>query len=453
MVPSASVLRTITVGFGLVSATLVGAPAAHANPAGVVPTAGAPDAGAAVHVVVDYAYELDDAQINREQVGAGADPLGPQQLRADLAFRQVRQLVTPRAELAIYRNVWVSFAAPIVLAQSSELRLAAGVDRLTSSTFADGLLPAGGFDAQAPGTPLTGDLAFRSIQRRGVPELRGGLGWAPMNQALDDTKPTWKLGVEGRFAIGPVMQLDAADPASDAGVSTGVHELRVWTSIDRRFRYFEGWFEVSFRQPIATSGDSLFQDPGFGARSVRPGPTGSAAFGLETYVVDHPTSGRRYSIDVGGRLTTHFEGRGYSEMWEVFAFAGGSGGPLQLDADPLTSGVQALANPGVSNIEGYLEASGRVALRARLGRHVSLAALGEVVWKSNHVISFADAGVDLPTCPLGGSRCENDNNDLVNPGTQEVNPLQTPLVDLVGHRYQAVDNRGIVLGAEVQILF
>ncbi|MBC7975916.1 MAG: hypothetical protein H7138_13170, partial [Myxococcales bacterium] len=168
MLGSAPVLRTITValGLGLASTTMVGVgvPIASANPAGVVPGTG--DDGEAVHVAVDYAFALDDAQVQREQVGAGVDPTGAQALRTDLAFRQVRQLVTPRAELAIYRNVWLSFAAPIVIAQSSELRLAGGVDRGTSSTFTDGLLPAGGFDAQNPGTALGGDLAFRSIVRR-----------------------------------------------------------------------------------------------------------------------------------------------------------------------------------------------------------------------------------------------------------------------------------------------
>jgi hypothetical protein len=367
--------------------------------------------------------------------------------------RRARHLVTPRADVALYHNVWISFGAPIVLAQSSELSLATGVARATSLTFAGGLLPAGGFDAQAPGMALAGDLVFRGISRSGVPELRGGLGWAPMNQALDDTKPTWKLGVEGRFAIGRVMQFNAANPASETGVSTGVHELRLWTSVDRRFRYFEGWFEASFRQPIATAEGSLFQDPGFGARTVRPGPVASAAFGIETFVIDNP-NGNRFSVDVGGRLTTHFEGRGYSEMWEVFALAGAPGGPLALDADPVTGGVQPLVNPGVTTIESYLEASGKLALRARLGPHVTLSAVGELIWKSNHVISFTDAGVDLPTCAAGGGTgCEIDNNDLVSPGTQEVNPLHAQPIDLVGHRYHAVDNRGIVLGAEVQILF
>jgi hypothetical protein len=64
------------------------------------------------------------------------------------------------------------------------------------------------------------------------------------------------------------------------------------------------------------------------------------------------------------------------------------------------------------------------------------------VWKTDHAISFADAGVDRA-----------DDGDLVNPGTDEVNPLHAPLIDLVGHRYRSVDGFDIVLGVTGQVLF
>jgi len=419
---------------------------ARANPAGVVPTR--------IQAEVEYSYDLEDGSLTRERAGApGTDPNGALPLIGDLTYHQVRQLVTPRAELAVFRNVWVSFAAPIVVADSRELHLAAGVDRTTSSTIADGILPSAGYDAQANGGATAGDLVFRGATRNGVEQLRGGVGWAPMNQATDDTKPTWKLGVEGRFAVGPIMTFNAANPGGETGVSTGVHELKLWTTLDRRFRYFEGWFETSVVLPIYSGGNPLFNDPGFGSLNVQPGPTGTVAFGVETYFIDNPTTLSRFSVDLGTRITTHFEGRGYSEMWEAFALAGKSGGPLVLDADPTTAGVQELQHPGISNIETYLEASGKIALHARIGPHVTLSALGELIWRSNHVISFANAGIDLPACATGAAKCENNNNDVVDPGTQEVNPLHAQKIDLVGHRYHADGNRGIVLGAEVQILF
>ena len=178
-------------------------------------------------------------------------------------------------------------------------------------------------------------------------------------------------------------------------------------------------------------------------------------FGLEAYLLDDPAADRRITAELGGRITAHFEGRGYSEMWEAFALAGDRriAGPLVLDADPLTPGVQAVSHPGVSNLENYLETSARLAVRARFGARLSFAGFGELIWKTDHVISFADAGVELPTCPTGAPRCETDDNELVNPGTAEVNPLHARKIDLVGHRYRAEASRGYVLGLEARLAF
>ena len=455
MVASSLVLRTTSGSLAALATLAFGALAgldglqAHANPAGDVPDR-------AVHVTADYEYDIDRAQITREHVGApDADPLAPLPRRPELAFHQVRQQLTPALALGVGGGAWLSFAVPIVLVQTRELELADGVDRATSTTFGDGLLPAGGFDVRDPDMLATGRLAFRGVDRKGIGELRGGLGFAPMSQARDPSKPTWKLAAELRFAVGKVMRFDALDPRRETGVSSGVHELRLSTSFDRRFRYFEGWFDAFWQRPIATRATSLFQDPGFGATSVAPGQQAGSSFGLEAYLIDDRETGTRISLELGARITAHFEGRGYSELWELFAYAGDqrTGGPLVLDADPVTAGVQPLSHPGISNQEGYLETAGRVALRARLGKHFSLAAHGELAWKTDHVISFADAGVDLPTCPTGAPRCETDNNDVINAGTQEVNPLNAKRIDLVGHRYHSEHNRGVIVGVEASLAF
>ena len=79
--------------------------------------------------------------------------------------------------------------------------------------------------------------------------------------------------------------------------------------------------------------------------------------------------------------------------------------------------------------------------------------LADIVWKTDHAISFADAGIDHPTCGDGELPCEADANDLVNPGTGEVNPLHSANIDLVGHRYLSLDNFNVVIGVEGQVLF
>ena len=161
--------------------------------------------------------------------------------------------------------------------------------------------------------------------------------------------------------------------------------------------------------------------------------------GFEFIAVERPADHVRVSADLGAALDAAFEGRAYSEMWEVFALAGAAGGtgPLILDADPTTTGLQALSHPGVTQVENSLRMDAHLGLRAELGPNIQLGAGLALGRTTGHVISFTDAGVDLPTCDGGTTGCESGTNELVTPGTAEVNPLYVDSIDLVGHRYRA----------------
>lgn len=445
-----AVLRTTLVLCLLGASTI-----ARANPAADVTSAGDQPAQA----YLDYKYQLDSSRVSRERLGPDLDPEGQPAHTPDLAFHQFRHVLTPRVELGIVRDTWISAALPIIITQSRELKLADGVDRGQSSTLLDGFLPMAGFDARDPSAPPPGSMVFRGVSRSGLDQVYLGLNVAPMNQRRDDTKPTWKMGAELRLAVGGIMSFSANNPGRNTAVGRGVHELRLWTTVDRRFEHTEGWFGLYYQVPLTAKADSLYnEDLGFGVTNARPPQEGGVAFGLEVFAIDDKLTGNRISIDAGARIAGHFEGRQYTEMWEVFAFAGDSGNTaitpqLVLDQDPTQMGVQDLNHPGISNIENYLETAGSFAIRAALGKHVHFAATLDLAWKTDHVISFADAGIDRPTCDGGNSGCENDNNDVVNPGTDEVNPLHAPKIDLVGHRYLSQDNFGIVVGVQGQFLF
>jgi hypothetical protein len=424
---------------------------AHANPASLVP--GGIDRDDRIDAVgtVDYEYEQDSSTIWRESVhDTNADPNSPLPLHRDLAFHQFKHTLTPRLDVGLVRDSWFTVALPVTITQTRELRLDQGVDRTGSSTVVDGLLPSTGFDARDPSTPTTGDLMFRGPDRHGIDQIHVGIGFAPMNQHRDDTKPTWKMGAELRLAIGQVMKFDPAAPTSNSGVSSGVHELRLWTSFDRKLDWIEPWFEIFWQVPLAATSESLFQNPGFGATNTAKSQIAGIQFGFEAYAIDNAADRNRISLDLGTKVVAHFEGRDYSEMWEVFA-----GNPaLALDADPTMMGVQAMPYPGISNIENYLETQAKIAVRAELGPHVRLSAGTDIIWKTDHSITFTDAGVDLPTCGAGQtSHCETSANDVINPGTEEVNPLHNGKIDLVGHRYQSEDNFGIVIAVSGQVIF
>jgi hypothetical protein len=459
-----------------IGAAVAAAPAtAIAGPASEVASSFDDDDRFDLHVLLDYEYQLRTTSVKRERVGEGDVAAGdPIPVGRDLVYRSATHRIVPRIELGVFHDLALTVGLPIVVLDARQLELdqrdtpcgftggpdATCVDRATSPTIRDGLLPASGFDARDPATGFPGDdpLIFRGPDRQGLDQLHLGFVWAPMNQARDATKPTWKLGAELRLSIGEVARLDAAAPSRATGVASGVHEVRAHTSMAKRVGWAEPYFEAWWLAPVGMTDDSPFADPGFGARSTAKQQQAGTRFGFEAIAVDRGPDRQRVSLDLSARVVGHFEGRGYSEMWEVFALAGDSerGGPLVLDANPLTPGRQLRSHPGITNIENYLELGGRGALRIDLGPVVHIAILGELTRETRHVISFTDAGVDLPRCEAGqtpGPRCEAGGNDVVTPGTDEVNPLHVPVIDLVGHRYLADGALNLRVGFEARILF
>ncbi len=435
-------------------------PVASAGPDSEVASSFDEDDGFDLHVWLDYEFRLRTASIRREQVGApGTDPTDAVPVGDDLLYSSSQHLLVPRLELGIFHDLAITAALPIVVLDARTLELADGVDRDTSSTITSGLLPRNGYDADDPATGFPDErdpMIFRGVDRSGLDQLHLGAVWAPMNQRRDDTKPTWKLGAELRLSVGAPAKVDARDPDAETGVGSGVHEVRLYTSMARKIGWAEPYVQVWWLAPIKAKQKSLFDDPGFGSKSIAKQQEAGTRFGFEAIAVDQRETGQRVSLDLSARMVGHFEGRGYSELWEVFALAGDSegAGPLILDDSPIAPGMQALSHPGITNIENYFEVGGRIALRADLGPLVHIAALGELTRETRHVITFTDAGTDLPTCSGGSSSgCEATNNDVVNPGTEEVNPLHVPLIDLVGHRYIVDSAINIVIGVEARVLF
>src|SRR4051812_26601498 len=114
MIRCVPVLRT---GTTAVVFLMLGVAAVRANPASLVPSAADPGDPADLHLSVDYAYSVDEAVLYRESAGDNVDPLAPLPRHRDLAFKQFRHLLTPRADLGVFHDTWLSFALPIVIAQ------------------------------------------------------------------------------------------------------------------------------------------------------------------------------------------------------------------------------------------------------------------------------------------------------------------------------------------------
>src|SRR5262249_3330051 len=136
----------------------------------------------------------------------------------DLYFSQDRHVIKPHVEIGVFHDVQLSFALPITLSLNRSYDfdqraepcvfpsmggMPTCIDRTNSSPPLDSLPPDGPtgrvvFDPNAPQTifDLKSKTVFPSPSRSGLDQLWIALSWAPMNQARDDTKPTWILTAE-----------------------------------------------------------------------------------------------------------------------------------------------------------------------------------------------------------------------------------------------------------------
>ena len=410
-----------------------------------------------LHVTLDFGLVVERAEIRREWNRNFQPPEPPVErtdalpVVKDLLYQNNRQFLVPRLELGLFTDLSLSLALPIVLADSRELafddRGANQVDRLKSSTLIDNILGPTGFNADDPAAGFPdGSTIFRGPGRSGLDQLHLGVAVAPMNQARDDTKPTWKLGAELRVPVGKPMKFDRMDPGNETSVGRGLYELRLWTSIARRKGWAEPFVELSWLTPVGEASDSPFKSLGFGQTQAGAQQKATASFGFQIIAWERPSRGDRLGIDLAGNLEANFEGRAYTPMWEVFQFAGDAvnnpQGDLVLDSDPTMTDKQPLSHPGITNVENYLRFGGHAGLGLALGKTFRLGTSIELLAAQDHVLTFADAGVD-----------GDDADDEVTLGTDEVNPSHVELIDRVGNRYRAQEAIDFTFLADMRLLF
>jgi hypothetical protein len=98
-----------------------------------------------------------------------------------------------RADVGLYKDVALVLRLPVILSNDRKL------DDLDGSASHQSIVAQG-----APGETLFG-VPFQSPTRSGIEYFAVGLDLSPMNQTRDHTKPTWTLGLEGRFSVAEPM--------------------------------------------------------------------------------------------------------------------------------------------------------------------------------------------------------------------------------------------------------
>jgi hypothetical protein len=467
---------------GALVVTALGLPR-EARAADVTRVATAFDEGDAFDLFLSagWRFETQRAHIKREfeQPGRTLDQI---EIVRDLKYQHDRHILDLRADFGVFWDLSFYIEAPIVFGDTRTLSFdqdadscvftgprPSCVDASNSTTLNDQapmpgnpnaptILPGpatpgtnGGFGLDATGAAPRlfqgGTRVFAGPQRGGLESLNLGLNWAILNQRKDDTKPTWTVGFEARIQVDDTQRFERARPTANTSVGLGYHVLRLQTFVSKQFRYVDPYLGFWYERPIVRSEEAFpdFTKPGSlgavsgtGQKKVDPMQSAGIDFGFEAIAYQDQRAGHRVAFDFHGRIKAHFEGRGWSELWEILACSNGDAA-RNLVADPpgFESPLCAAATdpfglsylPGTTDIENYASVGGDFGVTVQIGHHLHLRAAFGADHDQSHTITATDAGRD------------RDGNGMVDPTDKnEANPLHRPQVDLVGRRYRVDDS-------------
>lgn len=311
-----------------------------------------------LHLSLGYQSTWKSAKILRESSLTDPGFSDGGYSRANLNVAQYSQRISrlnTRADIGLYKDLALIIRMPIVLSDDRELKGLSGSEN--NQAFAI---------AGAPGEQLF-QLPFKSPTRSGIEYLAVGIDATPMNQARDSTKPTWLIGIEGRFDVsepmhacsknrGALNKNSGLDPATTTelecanysdinrngvsgeyptnagsrqslegtfnggrkpGISRGVTALEGHTIISRRVKYIEPY--GGFRALIEFQNDKS----DYGATDLKgslvnhPPLRGTMIFGLNVIPYEVREAFQRLAFDFRFTGTYVSEGRDYSELFDA----------------------------------------------------------------------------------------------------------------------------------------
>ncbi|MCD6498395.1 MAG: hypothetical protein J7M25_08885 [Deltaproteobacteria bacterium] len=367
-----------------------------------------------------------------------------------------------------------------------------GVNVNNSRTVRDGIaagLPGTGisYDPTGPSVGLDGAWAvpmdgsagprtlFKGPKRAGLDQLHFGLRWLVygFNQDVNPVMPNWLIGAEFRLSVGKVMDFKrnaAGDPEGcdaystndwncrpqlNKAVSRGVHELRFYTTMSKRVGPTDSFIEISFKMPFAYRSGSFYSSKydfsgGWGEDNtsvVNKAPkVAGIRFGTEIVAWKRPADHFRLAISVLGLIKYRFQGRDYSEAYELLA-----GSPvMNMNCDSPSALYSAMCGdtgirkamtyyPGVTMVQDYAIFGGQLGIDFLIYKYIKLQVSYGFAHQQEHFVTMTDAGQDSGTVQAGNDGCQSGQacaDGRVNIPSREQNPWHRPVVDTPGHRYR-----------------
>lgn len=434
------------------------------------------------HFGVGYDYEFKKAAILREWSDGQTNWIA-----RDLLYRQQRHTVLPRMEIGLYKDIAIYAMLPVVVSDSRNYSfdqeadpcvysdqvnasnpVATCVNHDNSTTIRDGIIPRDGFDATNTGNPYGNyggsdtSLIFNGPVRRGLDQVYGGLKIGVLNQDRLSHMPNWVIGLEGRFAVGKPMtfsrDITNEDPAGNHRVGRGTHELGLWTALSRRYRFLDPFFTAYWYKGIRAGNTEFRNFSSLGSQTkINPQSTIGVSFGTEIVPFERKAKHQKFAIELRGLAQLKYNGRGYSEAWELFSDSPALVGTNDPTASCNATNVVQYAkqNPedpdyitnsgetgcvrfnGITDLQDFATFGFRGGINANLSKYATLQFGATATTDTRHFITSASRG--KADAVAGGDPMR------VDAGTSEVNPVRRDVIDNVGRRY-LVDDVWSVMG-------
>ncbi len=431
------------------------------------------------NILIGYHRQLRRGAINRELSGNESGV----SLAKDLRFSHIRQTLNVRADLAVWHDLQIHVEFPIVLSDVRAYSFAQNggdpcgegncVNKYNSSMVRDGY-----FDGSKMGDrqikvagpksdgPYPGGMVLPV--RKGLDQIYLGITWAPVSQARDVTKPTWTFGFEARIGVGDYMRynpnnpIDGPDegtlmnPKTNDTVSQGLHQFMWTTTFSKRFNYVDPYMNFFYIFPLAKK-ESLFYRTSFdlsGQERHDPSHHGGVDAGMEIIAWRKPEQKHQLTIELAGRLEGIFEGRQYTDIWELFAnspkLMGGCVANVEnpsrtFDDTAWNNGIYCarptdkIPFPGITSVENHILIGSKLAFNLDMTQYIRVHLGVGFSYEQDHYITFGDLGSNV-----------DDESGVQHDNDHEVNPMYRPYIDATGRRYRIGDTTIFDVFASVQ---
>ncbi len=367
------------------------------------------------------------------------------------------------ADIGIYHDLAVIVRVPIILSDTQSL------SDLNGSSGTPQVL-------QDPTGQQLFKVPFSSPNRSGIDWFSVGMDWAIYNQQRAPSKPTWVIGVEGRFGVGTPLHacnanatIECPNPSNPSqnrspGISRGMDTVAAHTVFSRRFGYVEPYSGLWFLADFPQSGTDYGATDTFQGSVVNHPPlVGTYSLGMEVIPWEHREQFQRFIADFRLSGTYHSAGREYSELFDALGSSQASSlrspNPGGYTQGPNNSSVadptqQQVFFTGITDQQAYTSVGASLGATFQAGEYIKFTAGVGLTYDQSHLITSSDAcNPNFTSDPYAAGSCHSAES----PGAPTTitgipNPNFRPSIDLPGHRFTSDDGtivdlwiRGVVM--------